>query len=140
MKTKKFNIGKSGNSEDLYPTNNELQQTHMPVKDGFFVKPIGSYSRIKIPYKDILWVEAENNYSHIHLKQGNYVSVSCNIGKLEQFLPKDCFERSSRSEILNIYCVDKYDGNLVYLNGRNRFTVSQQYRISFFSRFTEVRK
>lgn len=114
---------------------------HAYVTDGIFVKPINEEVRIKINYADIVWVEAENNYSHIHLSVGSFVSVGYNIMSLEKMLPGQWFVRVNRSEIVNICRVYKYCGNLLYLEGSNhQFTVSKSNRGYVFSCFRELSK
>lgn len=111
------------------------------VTDGFFVKPFGKDMRIKICYADIVWVEADNNHSHIHLTTGTHVSVSYNILRLEVLLPIDRFVRVSRSEIVNIHRVNKYCGNTLYVEGCTRpFTVGRNFREYIFSCFEELEK
>lgn len=111
------------------------------VDDGFFVKPANEETRIKICYSDIVWIEAENNYSHIHLASGNYMSVAHNIQNLEDHLPPDIFVRINRSEVVNIYRVYKYSGNLLHVTGTNvGLSVSRSNRDRVFSRFRELSK
>lgn len=111
------------------------------VTDGFFVKPIGENIRIKICYADIVWIEAENTYSHIHLASGKRVSVAHNIQRVELILPEVFFVRVSRSEIVNIRRVWRYCGNTLYLYGCNRpITVGKNFRGYTFSCFKELEK
>lgn len=111
------------------------------VKDGFFVKPLGSEFKIKIRYDNIVWVEADNNYSHIHCRNAQCVSIALNIKKVEKVLSEHQFVRISRSEIINVHLVCKYCGNLFYLEGINRsFTVTQSYRDCLFACFRNLDK
>lgn len=111
------------------------------VTDGFFVKPVGENMRVKICYTDIVWVEAENSYSHLHLVTGKFISVAHNIQRIDVRLPKKFFVRVSRSEIINIRRVWKYCGNTLYLDGSNRsFTVGKNFRNYIFSCFNELEK
>lgn len=109
------------------------------ISDGVFVKPIDNDVKIKINYDDIVWVEAENSHSHIHLKASSYVSVAHNIHSIELILPRHSFVRISRSEVINITLVHKRCGNILYLRGcPHLFTVTKAYRDYVFSCFAEL--
>jgi DNA-binding LytR/AlgR family response regulator len=109
------------------------------ISDGFFVKPINYDVKIKINYDDIVWVEAENSHSHIHLKRSPYVSVAHNIHSIELILPRRSFVRISRSEIVNITLVNKRCGNALYLRDCTHiFTVTKAYRDYVYSCFVEL--
>lgn len=111
------------------------------VKDGFFVKPIYDDYRVKIRYNEIEWIEADNNHSHIHLRGTRPVTVCFKLQQVEQILPRDCFTRISRSEIINIYMVSKYCGNLLYLEGcTHQFYVTEKHRDTVFACFLELTK
>lgn len=121
----------------------ETDNTHPTayVMDGFFVKPMGNDMRIKLRYSEIVWVEAENNYSHIHTTKGKFISVTCNIQHVMDALPKSLFIRINRSEIINIYRIIKYYGNTLYLDGSTKsFVVSKSFRDQIFTCFNEVKK
>jgi DNA-binding LytR/AlgR family response regulator len=118
---------------------NQQAQVARPVSlvsDGFFVKPLGGDMRVKINYDDIVWVEADNNHSYIHLKAGAPVGVAYNIRTLASVLPQDVFVKISRSEIVNIGLVNKHYGNALYLRGCSRsFSVTKAHRKYVYSCF-----
>jgi len=109
------------------------------VKDGFFVKPIGEDFHVKVHYEKIIWIEAISNYSHIHVKGSQPLSLAINIGKVECILPVDMFVRISRSEIINISLVEKYCGNMLFIAGRS-FTVTRSFRCDVFACFNELKR
>ncbi|MCX4291273.1 MAG: LytTR family DNA-binding domain-containing protein [Odoribacter sp.] len=109
------------------------------VTDGFFVKAWNNDFKVKIRYADIVWIEAMNNYSHVHLRDSRYITLAYNLGKLEAFLPVRYFARINRSEIINIHCVDKYCGNSLHI-GSHLFLVSESFRKYTFSCFNELVK
>ncbi len=51
---------------------------------------------------NILYCEAEINYTHIYYLKGNHDTVTLNIGKIEKMLSPDTFIRISRSTIINM--------------------------------------
>ena len=121
---------------------NALKKAGLPpgyVTDGFFVKAQNNDFKVKIRYADIVWIEAMNNYSHVHLKDSRYITLAYNLGKLETFLPVRYFARINRSEIINIHYVDKYCVNSLHI-GRHLFLVSESFRKYTFSCFNELVK
>lgn len=63
------------------------------VDDGFFVRQNDGYA--KVCYGDILWVEADNNYSDIHLRGGRVVCVIFSLTALMKRLPPGRFLRGA---------------------------------------------
>ena len=49
----------------------------------------------------IILVEADGNYSHLYMEDGRKETVTQNLGKLEEKLPKEYFMRISRKSIVN---------------------------------------
>ena len=133
-------IDQVGTDKTKFAENDVYRQSAACILDGFFVKPIGEYMRIKLRYSEIIWVEAENNYSHIHRAKG-YVSVSFNIQHVMEILPKNIFMRINRSEIVNMYRVSKYYGNTIYLEDCTKpFVVGKSFREQVFRCFYELKK
>lgn len=101
----------------------------------FLTKPVGHDAEICIYIRKVLWIEAENNYSCLHLIDQPCIRVPINIGQIEEFLstlPTCDFIRINRSEIINLRWLHKIEVNLVYLVGRDiTFTVGKTYRKSF---------
>lgn len=111
------------------------------VSDGFFVKPIYGDYKVKIRFSDIIWVEADNNHSHIHIKDSQPVSVCFKLQQVEKMLPANNFIRISRSEIINLHMVDRYCGNIICLERCNhQFYVTDKHRETVFSCFKELTK
>jgi len=102
------------------------------VTDGFFVKH--EDMSVKVSYRDIVWVEAGGNYSHIHFKSNPRITVVHNLGRLEEMLPKRYFTRINKSEIVNLHLVDRFCGNMLYINKRS-YTIAPAYRDYVFSCF-----
>ncbi len=115
---------------------NGLENSEVPeslVTDGFFVKQ--GEMMVKVVYDDIMWVEAGGNYSHIHLigKQPP-ITVVHHLGRVEEYLPRHMFTRINKSEIVNLHLVDRFCGNLIYINKRS-FVVAENCRNYVFSCF-----
>ncbi|MGB5988893.1 MAG: LytTR family DNA-binding domain-containing protein [Marinifilaceae bacterium] len=98
-------------------------------------------SKIKIPINygslffdpdEMVYFEADGNYTTIYLLDGNTELTSLNIGKLEEKLKGRTFFRTSRSIIINLkflYKLDKRDKKCIIRYGERECTlsVSRQY-------------
>ncbi len=102
------------------------------VGDGFFFMADGYYR--KVLYRDILWIEADGNYSYLHLCDGKTLCVIQPLLRVKEFLPVCTFIRIHRSHIVNIHAIDRFVGNMVYI-GKKRLDVSRTYREEIFSCF-----
>jgi two-component system, LytTR family, response regulator len=51
---------------------------------------------------EIIYCQADGNYTVIHLTGGRKETVSCNLGRLEESLPDNGFFRISRSVLVNL--------------------------------------
>lgn len=111
------------------------------VSDAIFVKPLTNDFYVKVFYEDIVWIEAENNYSHIHHKDGKRTTIAHNLKKVQESLPLQVFYRVNRSEIVNIHYVCRYCGRIFYCQYSNhQFVVSEQLSACFFSCFHVLKK
>lgn len=57
--------------------------------------------------QDIIYIQADWNYSEIHLSKEKHEVVTLNIGTIETMLPKCRFARINRSVIVNLSYLDK---------------------------------
>ena len=67
-----------------------------------------NYGSIFIKKNDIIYIEADGNYSKIHTTEGLEMS-SKNLGKFEQILINDNFVKISKSLIINILYLTKFN-------------------------------
>lgn len=70
---------------------NSTKKVKLPIKDGF----------IYINYEDILYLEAEGNYTHINLINNDTYLSSYNMGRLARKINFNEFERVNRNLIVN---------------------------------------
>lgn len=112
-----------------------------PVSDAIFVKPLGHDFYVKVFYDDIVWIEAENNYSHIHHRDGKRTTIAFNLKKIQEDLSECFFYRINRSEIVNIRYVSRYCGRVFYCQYSNhQFVVSEPLSACFFACFHVLKK
>ena len=69
------------------------------MQDFLFIKHCGEY--LKLPFSEIVYVEAVNKYVKVITKKGSYL-ISTTMCNLEKMLPEKTFRRIHRSYILNI--------------------------------------
>lgn len=58
---------------------------------------------------EILFCRADSNYSILELSSGKRLTVTLNLGKVEEILPSLCFCRVSRSLIINLHYLTQVD-------------------------------
>ena len=114
------------------------KDTYKEKLDELLIKirqPLSSSSRIRFNIRtgyilvdpiDILYLEADGNYTHLFLRGDKKETISSNMGTIEKTLPELDFKRISRSLILNsryLTKVDRFthqcqlavDGKVIYL-------------------------
>ena len=69
--------------------------------------------------EDIIYIQADWNYSEVFLGEKKSELITINIGKLEEMLPKHLFYRISRSIIINVTW-------LVRVNRRKRLAILEK--------------
>lgn len=80
---------------------------------------------------EILFCRADSNYTLIELDSGKRLTISINLGKVEEILPRLCFSRISRSVIVNLHylaAVDRKNMTCEIVNqSRHTLHVSKKY-------------
>lgn len=130
--------------KELGMTDYLFRLTNSRIEDIYFIaRPMNEHSDRVICFNEVVWVEADGNYSHIHLIGGHYVSVTINIGQVEALLkvsPDGAFIRISRSTIISLRWLYRRDVNLLYLvSSSTPFTVGKTYREGFNKRISSFR-
>lgn len=91
----------------------------LQIKDGHVVAPI--------PCKEILWLEAEGNYTIIHCSNTKRRLVRSVITDLHAQLPPSDFLRIHRSYVINRKMITEYSSAFVTINGE-KLPVGRTYR------------
>ncbi|ANQ48170.1 response regulator transcription factor [Flammeovirga sp. MY04] len=98
-----------------------------------FVK---SENRInKIPFDDIIFIEAQNNYIHINTKKKKYTTLM-KLKEAEAILPQHQFIRIQKSIIVNKSFVQAIEGNAVVVN-ENLFNISRPLKKKVIASITQ---
>ena len=116
--------------ERLSPYPIESNQV-IEINDSLFLKKNHYFQRVSL--SDIIFLEADNNYTTIHTKSGKYI-YSTVLKKMEEKLPKNLFMRVHRSYIINTQSVNGFEGNTLHIGGKH-LPVSKQYRNVVFNLF-----
>jgi len=93
-----------------------------------------------VSIRDILYIEANENYSWLHLKQGNKLLSYKSIKHYEDTLELEGFTRIHRSHLVNISYVKAYEKKyrLLYLKGNIQLSVSYRRNQDFSKIIADV--
>ena len=150
----------------LKPVNfNELKNAVDKVKEGikieteknkiqFLLEGINqnktSFKKIAVPdrksvkfilIEDIIFIEADGNYSKFVLASNHDLLSSHNLKEYEDMLADHCFIRVSKSHVVNLNHVTEYRacGELV-TDTKHEITVGRQYKDNFLAKMTNCKK
>jgi two-component system LytT family response regulator len=94
-----------------------------------------------VDIKDIIWLEANDNYTNIYMLAQKKIIASKTLKEFEAILPEAEFFRVHRSALINIHYVKEYsnhEGGEVILSDGTRVQVSKA-RIQDFSEYIRTR-
>ena len=83
---------------------------------------------------DIIYLEAQSNYSSFHLLNNKKITVSKTLKDFEELLPQNIFIRIHHSYIININCIEKYvkgDGGQVLMKNGVMLDVARRKKEEF---------
>lgn len=109
-----------GKAQEIFSAR-QAAQSSTASNDYFFVKENGRY--IRIFYKEVLYVEALQNYAAIYLGDRKVISY-ITLSILEKQFPANQFLRVHKSFIISLSAVDGIEGNLAMI-GDKRIPVSR---------------
>ncbi|HMH21982.1 MAG TPA: response regulator [Puia sp.] len=95
-----------------------------PGEDYFFIKCNNGYE--KIFYPEILFVEANQNYSTIHTTRAKFMTLTA-MRVLEEQLPAGKFLRIQKSYIVSIEKIQSLSGNEITID-KHKIPVSKNYK------------
>jgi DNA-binding LytR/AlgR family response regulator len=103
-------------ARELYELKNARQQGSVqPVKDFMFIQ--ADYSRVKISFTDILYIEGLKDYLKIHLKNNKPVITRMTFKEMEEQLPSTGFIRIHKSYIVPVAGITSARKNSVLIQG-----------------------
>jgi DNA-binding LytR/AlgR family response regulator len=96
--------------------------------------------KLPIHLTNIIYLEAQINYTVIHLKNGKYVMVAKTLKSLEMLLSPYKFLRIHRGYLVNFLHLQDYNGFLgeVTLTNNLRIITSRRKKVSFEGKLAEM--
>lgn len=94
-----------------------------------------------IDYKDIVWLEASDNYTNLFLNTGKKIVASKTLKEFEAILPSNVFFRIHRSSLINIDFIKEYsnaEGGTIIMSDGTSIQVSKA-RSQEFGEFIKTR-
>ncbi len=102
----------------------------VPVREGYeFIKTA-----------EVLYITADENYSHIHLRSGSPKLASKTLGYFEEKLDSDSFFRIHKSHLINLQEIAAYEhgnGGFVKMTDGRRMEVSRRKKKELLERMTD---
>lgn len=117
-------------STNFKPTPNQA----LKISDSLFLKKDNHFERVLL--KEILFLEAESNYTTIHTQCGRFV-YSMVLKKIEALLLPDFFLRVHRSYVVNINTINGFEGNMLLIDNK-KIPVSKTYKNQVFKLFRTI--
>ena len=96
-----------------------------------------------INIKDIIRCEAEDNYTHIHLKNGSKITASKTIKAYEDLLSGVNFYRVHKSHLINLNYMRKFvkgDGGYLVMDDGMKIEVSRRRRPAFMEQMRRLQE
>lgn len=115
-----------GNQENI------SKENEIPHDKPLYIKQDSIYK--KISAKDIIYLEADGNYTVLHTKEKKY-TYSMVLRKIQEKLHFPFFLRIHRSYIINTDYVTSFESNSITLDNRYKLPVSKQNRDEMFKHF-----
>lgn len=103
-----------------------------PLKDHLFIRDKGML--VKIKFSDILFLEAESNYTTLHLANTRY-TLRSTLKNAEEQLPPERFFRIHKSFIINLQEIDKVDSSQVII-GKTSLPIGRAYQEELMKKLT----
>ena len=115
-------------------------KTATPINESTFTNEFlfvkVKHRMVKIALKDILWVEAYDNYSFI-ITPGHKYLISSTLKEMETKLPHSAFVRTHRSYIVNLEKVDAFEEGSLIINEKS-IPIGKSFRKELMTKFNII--
>lgn len=111
----------------------EIRKLTLPYGQGFKM----------IDVDDIIYIEADSNYSIVHLSNQEKITVSKVLREFEELLPTEQFVRVHKSNIINLNHLKEYNsknGLQVFLKNGESINISRRRASDFFDKIKSFTK
>ncbi|MES2774072.1 MAG: response regulator [Bacteroidota bacterium] len=115
--------------ERLAGKNTVHLSTNAPAADYVFIKQDARL--VKLHFDDILYAEAQRDFTYIFLKQKK-ILASMHLKMLEDLLPENRFLRIHRSYMINVSAISAINGNMVEID-QHEIPIGANYKDKLFS-------
>jgi DNA-binding LytR/AlgR family response regulator len=88
-------------------------------------------SRKKLRPTEIIYIQADVNYSIIKLLNGTQFHVATTLKVLEERLAENGFLRPNRAFLINPQYITKYEGGVLELSNHTYYVVSRRKRLKY---------
>ena len=102
---------------------NRAREAILP-ENYFFIKTSNGYE--KILHQEILFIEANQNYSFIHTPRGKFITLTA-LGTIEEQLPPAKFLRVHKSYVVSVDQIQGLSGNEITIE-KHKVPLSKNYR------------
>ncbi|MCW3076921.1 MAG: hypothetical protein JWO32_1530 [Bacteroidetes bacterium] len=124
-----------------YDTNKGATAAAKPEQDKNLVLINHSKGFTLVDFKDIVWLEASDNYTNLFLNGQKKIVASKTLKEFEMILPNNDFFRIHRSALINVNYVKEYsnnEGGEVILSDGTHVQVSKA-RVQEFAEFIKTK-
>ncbi len=115
-------------NEDIRNPKKQLDKITIPTSEGFIVLSLA----------DIIYCEANGNYTEFHLSGNNKILSSYTLKQYHEVLIDQQFLRVHRSYLINTTFIKEYKrsggGTIIMINGKE-IELSRQHKEEFFQLF-----
>ncbi len=116
-----------------YNNPNKFEKMSIAAQDGIYF----------INIKDVVRLEGEDNYTHIHMKAGNKLTASKTIKSYEEMLVGVNFYRVHKSHLVNLNYLKKFvkgDGGYIIMDDDKQIAVSRRRRAAFMEQMKKLQE
>jgi two-component system, LytTR family, response regulator len=127
FKSQNENDERINNLASSLSSRSEIRKLTLPYGQGFKM----------IDIDDIIYIEADSNYSIVHLNNLEKITVSKVLREFEELLPTDQFFRIHKSSIINLNHLKEYNsknGLQVFLKNGESINISRRRASDFFEK------
>jgi len=117
--------------QNHYNNPNTFEKISISATDSIYFRSI----------KDIVRCEAEDNYTHIHLSNGDKITASKTIKFYQDMLSGFNFYRVHKSHLINLNYMTKFvkgEGGYLVMDDKKRIEVSRRRRPAFMVRINKL--
>ena len=106
----------------------------LSTKEDDFVFVKSEYENIKLPLKDIIFIQGLKDYLKIHVENRSSVLTLMNFKDMQQKLPESDFIRVHRSYVVNVNKIKSIQKNKILLEDF-RIPIGESYKALVYLRF-----